>query len=166
MICSRSRCFSPCFTFGCSCQRPCPPFPQNDRPAFGGMINDQSASNLFPAGVQQILSMPYPTPANKVEYYSAPNYITVRRTGTYEVNYKLDLTSAENGTLTLAVRVNGIDAIVQSNNVSAGIGSSIFGSAFLTLNFGDSLDLALTPAEDMTMLQLPGFNTFLTVKQI
>ncbi len=96
------------------------------------------------------------------------NSIVVANPGTYEINYSTTLTAAVATTITLAVRVNGVNvpSATISRVLAVGTSSLFSGSTIITLTAGSAVDMALSALLAVGITLGSGVNATLTVKKL
>lgn len=141
--------------------------PANGLNAYGGLYSTAPQTlNLTVGGATQIpLSTAGPV---KEATYVPANSIVVANPGTYEINYSTTLTAAVATTITLAVRVNGVNvpSATISRVLAVGTSSLFSGSTIITLTAGSAVDMALSALLAVGITLGSGVNATLTVKKL
>lgn len=85
--------------------------------------------------------------------YTTSNAITVNTAGTYQIYYLLDVSSSQEGELTVSLRKNNIDidGSTISLNVPANENQLFTGSVIVTLAENDTIDLAVNSTATVTL---------------
>lgn len=135
--------------------------------AYGGKFNNRTQFLNITIGSQIQIPLNSTMP-NLNTNYGIPNSITVNEAGTYEINYFNNVTAAVATAITMAVRINGnnIPSTVISRLVSVGLTSTYNGSTIVTLNAGDTIDMALSALISVGITLGTGVNATLTVKKL
>ena len=141
--------------------------PANGLNAYGGLYSTAPQTlNLTVGGTTQIpLSTAGPV---KEATYVPANSIVVANPGTYEINYSTALTAAVATTITLAVRVNGVNvpSATISRVLAVGTSSLFSGSTIITLTAGSAVDMALSALLAVGITLGSWVNATLTVKKL
>ena len=106
-------------------------------------------------------------PAENVTYTIADS-ITIGTTGTYEVSFMLRGNASIGAVTTVAVRLNGTDipSLTNTQALTIATGTEFNGSAIISLNAGDVLDLAVSALVALSLTLASGTNATLIVKML
>ena len=135
--------------------------------AYGGKYNNTeqiiNLSITTPSQVPLANTMP-----NSNTTYTTENTITTSQSGTYEINYFINMSAAVATTVTIAVRNNGtnIPSAVISRALSVGKNLLYSGSAIVNLASGANIDLAMSSLLAVGITLGTGVNASLTIKRL
>ena len=132
--------------------------------SYGGVYNAADITLAVEAGVTETVTLPETFPASDTT--SGTSSITVLNAGDYQVQYKLNVLSDNQTTLTAIVLNNGAEvagssSTVQVNSTEA---TSLSGNVIVTLASGDTLTLGVTSTQAGTLTI--GTGSSLTVIQL
>ncbi len=100
--------------------------------------------------------------------YATQNSITIVQSGTYEINYLINVSVAIGTTLTIAIRNNGtnIPSTIISRVLSVGTTSTYSGSVIVPLTAGNTLDMAISALIAVGVTLGTGTSAIMTVKKL
>ena len=135
---------------------------------FGGM-NSQNAAifNLDPTIASACFA--FTMLSDGVTHVAIPCSLQVQNTGTYEVQYKLDLIPDFTGGpiyLNVFMQNNGSTFATEQHLLTSGIENTPHGLTYVSLAAGDMVSLALSASSAVSMALLPGINAYLVVQMI
>ena len=141
--------------------------------AYGGRYSDTPCTITLAGGAAFPVPLGRTMPALN-ETYPAANLLAVANAGTYAITYLLTLTAlsappaAKAAAVAFAVRKNGavIDSATQSLLLAIGVQNTYSGTAIVTLDAGDTLDMALCSPLAVGISLGEGTNAALTAIQL
>lgn len=135
--------------------------------AYGGKYNNSAQTINLGVGTQSQINLSTAMPSLNVTNTTS-NSVIITESGTYEINYYVNLSAAVATTVTMAVRANAtnIPSTVISRPLSVGTNSIYSGSTIVTLASGTILDMAVSALIAVGLNLGSGVNASLSVKKL